>query len=125
MFRWYVVSTYSGHEDKVSRNLEHRRTSMGAEHAIRRIVVPKEEVIETKDGQKVAKPRTKLPGYVLVEMDALPETVTLVRGLATFWPSLVSMTSSLGTTMRRMACSAPMDVRRCSRLRLTLSSWPE
>jgi transcription termination/antitermination protein NusG len=80
LFRWYVVSTYSGHEDKVSRNLEHRRTSMGAEHAIRRIVVPKEDVIETKDGQKVAKPRTKLPGYVLVEMDALPETVTLVRG---------------------------------------------
>ena len=58
MFRWYVVSTYSGHENKVSRNLEHRRTSMGAEHAIRRIVVPKEDVIETKDGQKVAKPRT-------------------------------------------------------------------
>jgi transcription termination/antitermination protein NusG len=79
MFRWYVINTYSGHEDKVSRNLDHRRVSMGREDRIRRIVVPDEEVIETKDGQKVTQRKKTLPGYVLVEMDADPETISLVR----------------------------------------------
>jgi transcriptional antiterminator NusG len=79
MFRWYVVNTYSGHEKKVQANLEHRRRSMSQEHAIRRIVVPTEQQVETKDGQKVAVEKRVLPGYVLVEMDANAETVTLVR----------------------------------------------
>jgi len=79
MFRWYVVNTYSGHEKKVQTNLEHRRKSMSQEHAIRRIVVPTEQQVETKDGQKVEVEKRVLPGYVLVEMDANAETVTLVR----------------------------------------------
>jgi transcriptional antiterminator NusG len=52
---------------------------MGREDRIRRIVVPDEEVIETKDGQKVTQRKKTLPGYVLVEMNADPETITLVR----------------------------------------------
>jgi transcriptional antiterminator NusG len=79
MFRWYVVNTYSGHEKKVQTNLEHRRRSMNQEHTIRRIVVPTEMQVETKDGQKVQVEKRVLPGYVLVQMDANPETVTLVR----------------------------------------------
>jgi transcriptional antiterminator NusG len=79
MFRWYVVNTYSGHEKKVLTNLEHRRKSLGQEHAIRRIVVPTEMQVETKDGQKVQVEKRVLPGYVLVQMDANAETVTLVR----------------------------------------------
>ena len=79
MFRWYVVNTYSGHEKKVQTNLEHRRKSMNQEHAIRRIVVPTELQVETKDGQKVQVEKRVLPGYVLVQMDANAETVTLVR----------------------------------------------
>jgi transcriptional antiterminator NusG len=79
MFRWYVVNTYSGHEKKVQTNLEHRRKSMGQEHAIRRVVVPTELQVETKDGQKVQVEKRVLPGYVLVQMDANAETVTLVR----------------------------------------------
>jgi transcriptional antiterminator NusG len=79
MFRWYVVNTYSGHEKKVQTNLEHRRKSMGQEHAIRRVVVPTEMQVETKDGQKVQVEKRVLPGYVLVQMDANAETVTLVR----------------------------------------------
>ena len=80
MFRWYVVNTYSGHEKKVLTNLEHRRHSLNQAHAIRRIVVPTEMQVETKDGQKVQVEKRVLPGYVLVEMDANAETVTLVRG---------------------------------------------
>src|SRR4029079_6966041 len=79
MFRWYVVNTYSGHEKKVQTNLEHRRKSMNQEHTIRRIVVPTEMQVETKDGQKVQVEKRVLPGYVLVQMYTNAETVSLVR----------------------------------------------
>jgi transcription antitermination factor NusG len=63
MFRWYVVNTYSGHENKVKANLEHRIESMGQRPRFRRVVVPTEQVIETKDGQKVQAEKRVLPGY--------------------------------------------------------------
>src|ERR1041384_6903997 len=69
MFRWYVVNTYSGHENKVKANLEHRIESMGQRQRFRRVVVPTEQVIETKDGQKVKTEKRVLPGYGLVNMD--------------------------------------------------------
>ena len=50
MFRWYAVNTYSGHENKVKQNLEHRRISLGQENNIRQIVIPTEQVQEMKDG---------------------------------------------------------------------------
>ena len=53
MFLWYVINTYSGHENKVKTNLEHRIVSLNQQPAFRRVVVPTEQVIETKDGQKV------------------------------------------------------------------------
>jgi transcriptional antiterminator NusG len=53
MFQWYVINTYSGHENKVKANLEHRIDSMNQQVRFRRVVVPTEQVIETKDGQKV------------------------------------------------------------------------
>ena len=62
MFRWYVVNTYSGHENKVKANLEHRIESMGQRQRFRRVVVPTEQVIETKDGQKVQTEKRVLPG---------------------------------------------------------------
>ena len=74
MFRWYAIHTYSGHEDKVRRNLEQQ----GGDD-IRRIVVPTEQIVETRDGKKVEKESRVLPGYVLVQMDATPECVSLVR----------------------------------------------
>ena len=68
MFRWYVINTYSGHENKVKTNLEHRIVSMNQGPRFRRVVVPTEQVIETKDGQKVQAEKRVLPGYVLVNM---------------------------------------------------------
>ena len=53
MFRWYVVNTYSGHENKVKHNLEHRIVSLGQQRAVRNVVVPTEAVSEMKDNQKV------------------------------------------------------------------------
>ena len=79
MFQWYVVNTYSGHENKVKQNLEHRIQSMGAQRRFRRVVVPTETVIETKDGQKVQTEKRVLPGYVLVNMDLNDDAWTVVK----------------------------------------------
>ncbi len=79
MFRWYVINTYSGHENKVKANLEHRVKSMSQENVVRRIVVPTESVVETKDGQKVQTERRLWPGYVLVNMDLTDDAWVLVK----------------------------------------------
>jgi transcription termination/antitermination protein NusG len=80
MFQWYVINTYSGHENKVKQNLEHRILSMAQTPRFRRVVVPTEQVIETKDGQKVQTEKRVLPGYVLVNMDLNEDTWTVVKG---------------------------------------------
>jgi len=79
VFRWYVINTYSGHENKVKANLEHRIESMGQRQRFRRVVVPTEQVIETKDGQKVQTEKRVLPGYVLVNMDLNDDAWTVVK----------------------------------------------
>ena len=79
MFQWYVINTYSGHENKVKANLEHRIDSMNQRVRFRRVVVPTEQVIETKDGQKVQAEKRVLPGYVLVNMDLNDDAWTVVK----------------------------------------------
>ena len=54
MYRWYVVNTYSGHENKVKSNLEHRAQTLGHRTAVRQIVVPTETITEVKDEIKGA-----------------------------------------------------------------------
>jgi transcriptional antiterminator NusG len=80
MFRWYVVNTYSGHEQKVKHNLEHRIVSLGQQRAVRHIVVPTETVSEMKDNQKVTVEKRTMPGYVLVNMDLNEDSWSLVKG---------------------------------------------
>jgi len=65
---WYVVHTYSGYENKVKKNLEHRTESLGMQGKIFQVVVPTEEEIELKDGQRRTVERRIFPGYILVEM---------------------------------------------------------
>jgi transcriptional antiterminator NusG len=79
MFRWYVINTYSGHENKVKANLEHRIESMNQRPRFRRVVVPTEQVIETTDGQKVQAEKRVLPGYVLVNMDLNDDAWSVVK----------------------------------------------
>jgi transcription termination/antitermination protein NusG len=79
MFRWYAVNTYSGHENKVKQNLEHRRVSLGQENSIRQIVVPTEQVQELKDGQKIQKEQRTMPGYLLVNMNLTDDSWQLVK----------------------------------------------
>ena len=80
MFRWYVVNTYSGHENKVKHNLEHRIVSLGQQQAVRQIVFPTESVSEMKDGQKVQQEKRTMPGYVLVNMELSDDSWQLVKG---------------------------------------------
>ena len=79
MYSWYVVNTYSGHENKVKANLEHRRQSMHQEERIHQIVVPTEQIVETKDGEKITTERRVFPGYVMVQMELTDDTWSLVK----------------------------------------------
>ena len=80
MYRWYVVNTYSGHENKVKSNLEHRAMTLGHRAALRQIVVPTETVTELKEGEKKSVEKRTMPGYVLVQMNLNEDTWGLVRG---------------------------------------------
>src|SRR5919201_3442315 len=79
MFRWYVINTYSGHENKVKHNLEHRIETMAARQRVRQVVVPTEQVAEMKDGQRVQVEKRTMPGYVLVNMDMTDDVWGLVK----------------------------------------------
>jgi len=65
---WYVIHTYSGYENKVKTNLEHRIQTMDAKDLIFQVVVPTEDEIEIRDGQRRTVARKIFPGYVLVQM---------------------------------------------------------
>jgi transcription termination/antitermination protein NusG len=79
VFRWYVINTYSGHENKVKHNIEHRVATMDKQAKVRQVVVPTEQVTEMQNGQRVQKEQRTMPGYVLVNMDMNDETWTLVK----------------------------------------------
>jgi transcription termination/antitermination protein NusG len=79
MFRWYVINTYSGHENKVKHNLEHRIETMGQRQRVRQVVVPTEQVSELKDGQRISVEKRTMPGYVLVNMEMTDDAWNLVK----------------------------------------------
>ena len=76
---WYVLNTYSGHEHRVQENLERRVASMDVTDRIFRVVVPTEEELEIRGGQRRQVQRRLLPGYVLVEMILDNDTWYVVR----------------------------------------------
>jgi transcriptional antiterminator NusG len=80
--RWYVVHAYSGFEKSVQRALEDRIRRAGMEEHFGRIMVPTEEVVEMRAGQKNISERKFFPGYVLVEMDMTDEAWHLVKNTA-------------------------------------------
>ena len=76
---WYVVNTYSGHENKVKEKLEMRASTMGMEDYIFRVVVPEQKEVEIKDGKEKEKIKKMFPGYILVEMIMNDEAWFIVR----------------------------------------------
>jgi transcriptional antiterminator NusG len=77
--RWYVIHTYSGYENKVKQNLEHRIDSMEMRDQIFRVIVPTEEEIEIKNGQRRTVHKKVFPGYVLVQMRMTDSSWYVVR----------------------------------------------
>ena len=77
--KWYVVHTYSGHENKVKVNIEKMVENRNMQNLILEVVVPTENVIEVKDGQRKIKTRKMFPGYVIIKMIVTNESWYLVR----------------------------------------------
>ena len=76
---WYVIHTYSGYEDRVKTNLEHRIESMDIRDKIFQVVVPTEDEMEIKDGQRRTVAKKIFPGYIMVEMVMDEESWHVVR----------------------------------------------
>jgi len=76
---WYVVHSYSGYENKVKRNLDQRIETMGMQDRIFRVVVPTEEEVEIRDGQRKTSRKRVFPGYILVQMIIDEESWYVVR----------------------------------------------
>lgn len=77
--QWYVVNTYSGHENKVKEKLEMRANSMDMKDYIFRVIVPEQKEVEVKDGVSKEKVKKMFPGYILVEMVMSDEAWFVVR----------------------------------------------
>ena len=77
--RWYIVHAYSGMEKAVERNIAERVARAGMQQKFGRVLVPTEEVVEMKNGQRKTTERRLFPGYVFVEMVMDDETWQLVK----------------------------------------------
>jgi transcriptional antiterminator NusG len=80
--RWYIVHTYSGFENKVKKNLEERIKTIGQEQYFGKILVPTEQVVELRKGEKKTSSRKFYPGYILVQMVLNDDTWHTVRDTA-------------------------------------------
>lgn len=80
MYSWYAVKATPGREARAKRDIEHRMSSLGLTHLLRRIVVPSETVIVERNGQKKEAERRTMPGYVLVNMCVTDDSWAAVKG---------------------------------------------
>ena len=80
--KWYIVHTYSGFENKVKKSLEERVKALGQEEFFGKILVPTEQVIELRKGQKKTSSRKFYPGYILVNMFLNEDTWHTVKDTA-------------------------------------------
>ena len=76
---WFVIHTYLGYEERVKKNLEQRIKSMDSEDEVFEVVIPTEDEIEVKNGQRRTVTKKILPGYVLVQMQMTDQSWTVVR----------------------------------------------
>ena len=79
--KWYVVHTYSGHEDKVRENLRKAIQAAALVEQFGEVLVAKEEFVEMKDGKRKTSKRKTFPSYVIIEMDLSDETRHLVQNV--------------------------------------------
>jgi transcriptional antiterminator NusG len=77
--KWYVVHTYSGHENKVKTALEKTVQLQGLDEAVSRIIIPTENVTEMRNGKRTITTRKFFPSYILVEMDLTDDTLHIIN----------------------------------------------
>jgi len=111
---WYVVHSYSGYENKVKKNLEQRIESMSMQDQIFQVIVPTEEEVELRDGQRRTTERRVFPGYILVQMIMNDDSWYVVRntpGVTGFVGSgtkpLPLRSEEVEKIMKRMEAEAP------------------
>jgi transcriptional antiterminator NusG len=110
--RWFVIHTYSGYENKVKTNLEHRIQSMDMGDKIFQVLVPTEEEIEIKNGKRHPVERKIFPGYVLVEMVMSDDSWYVVRntpGVTSFVGSGNKPTELSDTEVRQILRQIKLD----------------
>ena len=106
---WYVVNCYSGNEEKVQHNIEQRIESMGMEDYIFDVIVPTEEEVEMKDGERKTVEQRVFPGYILVNMLQTEESRFVVRST----PGVIGDTPTplqgeeVARILKRMESEAP------------------
>jgi len=111
---WYVIHTYSGYEERVKKNLEQRIRFMDSGSEILQVVIPTEDEIEVKNGQRRTVTKKILPGYVLVEMKMTDQSWGVVRntpGVTGFVGSGSKPTplqeDEVGKILKQMEAEAP------------------
>ncbi len=77
--KWYVVHTYSGHENKVKSALEKTVVTQGLGETVSRIIIPTENVTEMRNGKRTITTRKFFPSYILVEMDLTDDTLHIIN----------------------------------------------
>jgi transcriptional antiterminator NusG len=112
--RWYVIHTYSGHEERVKKNLEQRVKFMYAASEISKVEIPTEQEIEVRGGKRRTVTRKILPGYVLVQMKMNENSWSVVRntpGVTGFVGSGNTPTplqeKEVGEILKQMSAEAP------------------
>jgi len=112
--KWYVIHTYSGHEERVKKNLEQRVKFMDSGSEIMQVVIPTEDEIEVRGGRRRTVTRKILPGYVLVQMKMNESSWGVVRntpGVTGFVGSGNTPTplqeKEVGEILKQMSAEAP------------------
>jgi transcriptional antiterminator NusG len=112
--KWYVIHTYSGHEERVKKNLEQRVRFMDSGSEIMQVVIPTEDEIEVRGGRRRTVTRKILPGYVLVQMKMNESSWGVVRntpGVTGFVGSGNTPTplqeKEVGEILKQMSAEAP------------------
>ena len=112
--KWYVIHTYSGHEERVKKNLEQRIKFMDSGNEIMQVVIPTEDEIEVRSGRRRTITRKILPGYVLVNMKMDENSWNVVRntpGVTGFVGSGNTPTplqeKEVGEILKQMTAEAP------------------